>query len=739
MKNELAIQHLIDHFIKEDRIDLEYYNVHKVFGNYESESYHFDDIFRQRWIYKLLGISSISFRQIKSEFGTYFEFPEELFLFRKLEDIDFDENDFEYINENVLKFKFIKKMSFKNNKLNQFPKILTKSESLEQVDLLGNPFISYHCNYSFSESNSFKNIKQCLIEYYQNNPQDYFEFYSFNWGLCLNRSDINIYICNSHNYAITLLVEKLNQNTKINVSSLFKEFTELFKDICKENHFNPYIYLGNANVKLKKPQNSYYYIALQGLKDMRFNEKETYSTYNSDFTFYITDLIKSIGGQELLREIEAEIAKRREQNTVLFQYINNLNIYNYKIFEHTEISEISSSVNVVIGFNGTGKTTLLQAIALGFLNSKSNISFLNSEFNHFNLEYFNRNIENNNNILVAEKYCNIVFNKNYAKRFYRDNSPKIVNDINRNCIFLAYGVNLFNKENFDHKTFAEKIFEGIELPVSVFSIFVDYSDEFYNPLRILDELLYIERTTEVKGEQKKEMKTIRETLLKTINNFLELDEIEKCEIKQTGSKYSFVNKTGAWNLAELSEGYRANTLLITDMLMRILASRKKIFGEQPIDIKQIFNNVQGYILIDEFDRHLHPAWQRRFLSKQKDILPKIQFFVTTHNVFALQSAEGFTVQILNGNNIVSKEITKGLSIEGIYNLYFEGKDAFYSIETQGFLIQFKELLHKFENNTLTKKEEKEFKEITKKLLNYSDRIKGIVTREIRQTGKEIEL
>jgi predicted ATP-binding protein involved in virulence len=46
---------------------------------------------------------------------------------------------------------------------------------------------------------------------------------------------------------------------------------------------------------------------------------------------------------------------------------------------------------------------------------------------------------------------------------------------------------------------------------------------------------------------------------------------------------------------------------------------------------------KGVVLIDEIDLHLHPNWQKRIVNDLKRTFPKIQFIVTTHSPFIVQS------------------------------------------------------------------------------------------------------
>lgn len=49
------------------------------------------------------------------------------------------------------------------------------------------------------------------------------------------------------------------------------------------------------------------------------------------------------------------------------------------------------------------------------------------------------------------------------------------------------------------------------------------------------------------------------------------------------------------------------------------------------------NYTPGVVLIDEVDLYLHPLWQKTVLRNLMDAFPEIQFIVTTHSPFIVQS------------------------------------------------------------------------------------------------------
>lgn len=102
----------------------------------------------------------------------------------------------------------------------------------------------------------------------------------------------------------------------------------------------------------------------------------------------------------------------------------------------------------------------------------------------------------------------------------------------------------------------------------------------------------------------------------------------------------FRTADGLVPLEELSDGYQNVAVWIGDLLYRIqnaFAHRENPLGQR------------GLLLIDEVDAHLHPAWQRRLRQFLDDKLPNIQIVATTHSALTLQQAhEGETMVLRRG-------------------------------------------------------------------------------------------
>jgi energy-coupling factor transporter ATP-binding protein EcfA2 len=72
----------------------------------------------------------------------------------------------------------------------------------------------------------------------------------------------------------------------------------------------------------------------------------------------------------------------------------------------------------------------------------------------------------------------------------------------------------------------------------------------------------------------------------------------------------------------LSDGFRSVIALAGDLIWRLLQSFPDL--DDP-------TQASGVVLIDELDIHLHPSWQREIAGWLQQVFPNLQFFVATHS------------------------------------------------------------------------------------------------------------
>jgi predicted ATP-binding protein involved in virulence len=104
------------------------------------------------------------------------------------------------------------------------------------------------------------------------------------------------------------------------------------------------------------------------------------------------------------------------------------------------------------------------------------------------------------------------------------------------------------------------------------------------------------------------------------NYYTELDAVVKIDDNFLGRKTH----------SNMSDGLIAMLNMVAELAFRCVILNGFLGYEA---VKQS----KGIVLIDELDMHLHPNWQRHVVADLKNAFPNIQFVVTTHSAFIVQS------------------------------------------------------------------------------------------------------
>lgn len=105
----------------------------------------------------------------------------------------------------------------------------------------------------------------------------------------------------------------------------------------------------------------------------------------------------------------------------------------------------------------------------------------------------------------------------------------------------------------------------------------------------------------------------------------------------------------------MSMGYAAVFDIVGDLMMRMEKRRRY--------------DVEGLVLIDEIESHLHVELQKNIVPILMQLFPNIQFVLTTHSPFILNSTPNAVVYDLEKGTLVEEGLTN-LPYEGIVEGYF---------------------------------------------------------------------
>lgn len=169
----------------------------------------------------------------------------------------------------------------------------------------------------------------------------------------------------------------------------------------------------------------------------------------------------------------------------------------------------------------------------------------------------------------------------------------------------------------------------------------------------------------------------------------------------------------------MSSGYAAIFDIINDLIIRM---------EAQSGLRSRFN-MEGIVLVDEIETHLHLALQKMVLPILTGLFPNIQFVITTHSPFILSSLDNAVIYDLENRTLVKSGL-KNLPYEGIVEGYFEVD------------VLSKELREKFERyKALVSKDEltdEEYAEIDG-LEYYLDEIPDYLAKELTAEYSRLKL
>ena len=135
---------------------------------------------------------------------------------------------------------------------------------------------------------------------------------------------------------------------------------------------------------------------------------------------------------------------------------------------------------------------------------------------------------------------------------------------------------------------------------------------------------------------------------------------------------------------ELSDGYSAVLNIVTELILRMEKHQASNY------------DLQGIVLIDEIETHLHVELQKEILPFLIDFFPNIQFIVTSHSPFVLSSAQNVVIYDLE-KHILTEDLT-AYSYDTLVESYFDNDNYSQIVKDK---IQRYEQLYLQDSNSLT--------------------------------------
>jgi len=323
--------------------------------------------------------------------------------------------------------------------------------------------------------------------------------------------------------------------------------------------------------------------------------------------------------------------------------IQNLRLDNFRSKEKLEI-QLGSRLTLLIGENGSGKTSILDALAIGLgavlthLPKVSGISFRKNDIRQKEdrLAPFVRvELETTEGLRWDRTERRDKSKKTYelfsakaglqSLRKYLDD--KIINPFNEGRhfflpVFSYYGVSRalldvpLRRRGFP-KT--NQRFEALENALNSISRFKSAFVWFYNK-----EFEEQQKQKELRSFDYRlpELEAVRQAITRIF------PDISEPHIKVNPLRFEVKKDGESLDITQLSDGYKTLLSLVIDLASRMALANPGL--ENPLDGDAV-------VMIDEIDLHLHPEWQRRVVGDLLYAFPNAQFILTTHSPYIVSS------------------------------------------------------------------------------------------------------
>lgn len=343
-----------------------------------------------------------------------------------------------------------------------------------------------------------------------------------------------------------------------------------------------------------------------------------------------------------------------------------LHLENFRCFEKFEIS-FKPCINLIIGDNGSGKTSLLSACRYAISAFFAGFSARETSWRTFVIEDFREQIVNG--LLLPEKPIQLAFEMSDTfsdNDFPSDAPPLLERKTKKNSRVLRNGL----KPYIEYcKTLYTQSFDTTEQrQARPLPLFAAFSTEDIHRVRKINgrefkryalaptfgyyECLegdgffpyWIQRLLVLKEGEKneEELSIVQNALLRALgeNGCCIFREIS---IRPIQKQVYFLTTDGREIAAShLPDGYRRLINIVMDLAFRCALLNRNLYRQNTCQ------ETRGIVLIDEVDMHLNPSLQLRILQALQDTFPKLQFIVTTHAPLVMSGVEN------NENNQVLK-------------------------------------------------------------------------------------
>ncbi|RAW49562.1 AAA family ATPase [Faecalibacterium prausnitzii] len=355
-------------------------------------------------------------------------------------------------------------------------------------------------------------------------------------------------------------------------------------------------------------------------------------------------------------------------------YFERTEIQNFKGIEKMNL-EFSSGVNLLIGNNGVGKTTVLEALALSIQTYFSRMNDIAKKSIKKDDVHFTSNLVGDasqhrvySNPTVIKSEINLG-GLEYSSEISREDETNATRTKYTGKEFAAAGRDLLNSQEAILPVICyfstSRVVDTQKVSTNAVGKnklndrrcgYIECLNATLDRKALTDWTFKMAMAEYKKGAAVAEYEAFKKAVGIFMQKMNDLEEIPLVEYTRDFEDITYAEDGKTMLVNYLSAGYQSLLWMLMEISFRIALLNPELSD---------YSQAEGIVLIDEIDMHLHPRWQWKILNALHSSFPKVQFIAATHSPIIISSFKDAKLLSIGENGVEELSGAYAYSIDDV--------------------------------------------------------------------------